>query len=78
MTNARSSISAPANLDAVPRPRAGRRRPDANSIWRFREALTKSGVVERLFEVFDRKLRTPGYPASWRTQAIKEGRVPEG
>ena len=31
--------------------------PDANTIWTFREALTKTGAVERLFELFDRQLR---------------------
>ena len=27
--------------------------PDANTIWTFREALTKAGAVERRFELFD-------------------------
>ena len=35
--------------------------PDANTIWTFREALTKAGTVERLFELFDRQLRAAGY-----------------
>ena len=37
--------------------------PDANTIWTFREALTKAGAVERLFALFDRQLRAAGYPA---------------
>ena len=27
--------------------------PDANTIWTFREALTKAGAIERLFALFD-------------------------
>jgi hypothetical protein len=30
--------------------------PDANTIWTFREALTKAGAVERLFELLDGSL----------------------
>ena len=37
--------------------------PDANTIWTFREALTKAGATERLFELFDRALRAAGYLA---------------
>jgi IS5 family transposase len=37
--------------------------PDANTIWTFREALTKAGAIERLFELFDRELRSAGYLA---------------
>jgi transposase, IS5 family len=37
--------------------------PDANTIWTFREAMTKTGAVERLFELFDRQLRAAGYLA---------------
>jgi transposase, IS5 family len=37
--------------------------PDANTIWTFREALSKAGAVERLFELFDRQLRAAGYLA---------------
>ena len=37
--------------------------PDANTIWTFREALTKAGAVERLFELFDQELRAQGYLA---------------
>jgi transposase, IS5 family len=37
--------------------------PDANTIWTFREALTKAGAIERLFEFFDRELRSAGYLA---------------
>jgi len=37
--------------------------PDANTIWTFREAMTKAGAIERLFELFDRELRSAGYLA---------------
>jgi transposase, IS5 family len=37
--------------------------PDANTIWTFREALTRAGAIERLFELFDRELRSAGYLA---------------
>jgi transposase, IS5 family len=37
--------------------------PEANTIWTFREALTKAGAVERLFELFDRQRRAAGYLA---------------
>jgi transposase, IS5 family len=37
--------------------------PDANTIWTFREALSKAGAVERLFDLFDRQLRAAGYLA---------------
>jgi transposase, IS5 family len=37
--------------------------PDANTIWTFREALTRAGAIERLFETFDRELRAAGYLA---------------
>jgi IS5 family transposase len=37
--------------------------PDANTIWTFREALTKAGAIERLFELFDQQLRAQGYLA---------------
>jgi transposase, IS5 family len=37
--------------------------PDANTIWTFREALTKAGAIERLFALFDRQLRAAGYLA---------------
>jgi transposase, IS5 family len=37
--------------------------PDANTLWTFREALTKAGAIERLFELFDRELRSAGYLA---------------
>jgi transposase, IS5 family len=38
--------------------------PDANTIWTFREALTKAGAILRLFELFDRELRAAGYLAT--------------
>ena len=31
--------------------------PDANTIWTFREALTKAGAIERLFTLYDQQLR---------------------
>ena len=37
--------------------------PDANTIWTFREALTRAGATLRLFELFDRELRVAGYLA---------------
>ncbi len=37
--------------------------PDANTIWAFREALKRTGAVERLFAQFDAALRAAGYLA---------------
>ena len=37
--------------------------PDANTIWTFREALTKAGAIETLFARFDQVLRDAGYLA---------------
>ena len=37
--------------------------PDANTIWTFREALTRTGAIQRLFALFDRELRAKGYLA---------------
>jgi IS5 family transposase len=37
--------------------------PDANTIWTFREALTRAGAIEPLFTLFDQALRTAGYLA---------------
>ena len=37
--------------------------PDANTIWTFREALTKAGAIAQLFELFDQELRAQGYLA---------------
>jgi transposase, IS5 family len=37
--------------------------PDANTIWTFREALTRAGAIERLFALFDQELRAAGYLA---------------
>ena len=34
--------------------------PDANTIWTFREALTKAGAIEPLFAHFDQALRDAG------------------
>jgi len=37
--------------------------PDANTIWTFREQLTKGGAIERLFALFDKALCEAGYLA---------------
>ena len=37
--------------------------PDANTVWTFREALTKAGAIEPLFALFDQALRGAGYLA---------------
>ncbi|HEX2525177.1 MAG TPA: IS5 family transposase [Geminicoccus sp.] len=37
--------------------------PDANTIWMFREVLTKADAIERLLDLFDRQLREAGYLA---------------
>lgn len=37
--------------------------PDARTIWLFREKLTTSGAIKRLFERFDAMLRQAGYIA---------------
>jgi len=37
--------------------------PDANTIWTFREQLTKAGAIQGLFDRFDRTLREAGYLA---------------
>lgn len=41
----------------------GSKVPDATTVWRFREDLTKAGIVERLFDTFDTHLRTNGFEA---------------
>ena len=35
--------------------------PDRNTIWTFRERLTRAGVIDALFLAFDRALRGAGY-----------------
>ena len=35
--------------------------PDRNTIWTFRERLTRAGVIDALFLAFDRVLRGAGY-----------------
>jgi IS5 family transposase len=42
----------------------GDRRPDENTIRLFREWLTRSGTIEKLFEEFDRQLEASGYLAT--------------
>src|SRR3954451_15534430 len=37
--------------------------PAPNTIWTFREALTKAGAIEPLFALFDQALREAGYLA---------------
>jgi len=37
--------------------------PDANTIWTFREALKRSGAIDRLFACFDARLKEAGYLA---------------
>ena len=37
--------------------------PDANTIWTYREALKRAGVVDTLFRRFDAALRVVGYLA---------------
>ena len=37
--------------------------PDATTIWRFREALTRAGVIRELFDTFDRHLSEQGFQA---------------
>jgi hypothetical protein len=37
--------------------------PDAKTLWLYREALTKAGVVEELFEMFDGLRKDKGYLA---------------
>src|ERR1700750_782218 len=37
--------------------------PDANTIWTFREQLTKAAAIEPLFARFDQALRAAGYLA---------------
>lgn len=37
--------------------------PDAKTVWLFREQLTEAGLVERLFDRFDKFLRKSGFTA---------------
>jgi len=37
--------------------------PDATTLWLFREKLAKAGLIERLFDRFDRHLAAKGYIA---------------
>ena len=39
----------------------GDRVPDAKTIWKFRERLTRAGAVDRLFRRFDDAVRAAGY-----------------
>ena len=40
-----------------------RKSPDATTIWRFREALVKAGVIQELFDTFGRHLEEKGFCA---------------
>lgn len=40
-----------------------RKAPDATTVWRFREALTKAGVIQELFDTFERHLTEQGFQA---------------
>ncbi|NWG70399.1 MAG: IS5 family transposase [Parvularculaceae bacterium] len=42
----------------------GEKAPDRNTIWTFREALKKAGVVDALFAAFDRAITASGYRAT--------------
>jgi IS5 family transposase len=37
--------------------------PDAKTLWLYREALAQTGLVEKLFDMFDAHLRAHGYAA---------------
>ena len=37
--------------------------PDAKTLWLYREAMTKAGVIEELFDMFDAFLKEKGYLA---------------
>jgi IS5 family transposase len=37
--------------------------PDEKTVWNYREALTQSGTMKKLFELFDRYLTDAGYKA---------------
>ena len=40
-----------------------RKAPDATTIWRFREALVRAGVIQELFDTFERHLTEQGFQA---------------
>jgi IS5 family transposase len=42
----------------------GEKAPDRNTIWTFREALKKAGVIDDLFAAFDRAITHSGYRAT--------------
>jgi IS5 family transposase len=42
----------------------GDKTPDRNTIWTFREALKKAGVIDDLFAAFDRAITHSGYRAT--------------
>jgi IS5 family transposase len=42
----------------------GDKAPDRNTVWTFREALKKAGVIDDLFAAFDRAITRSGYRAT--------------
>jgi transposase, IS5 family len=58
--------------------------PDATTVWLFREALAKAGLVKTLFERFNGYLDAKGYIAPKQrntreeNEAIKAGKTPDG
>jgi len=42
----------------------GDKAPDRNTIWTFREALKKAGVIDELFAAFDAQITASGYHAT--------------
>lgn len=42
----------------------GDKTPDRNTIWTFREALKKAGVIDELFAAFDAQITASGYRAT--------------
>lgn len=42
---------------------ASQKSPDATTIWRFRETLVEAGVMQELFEIFNRHLEEQGFRA---------------
>ena len=49
--------------------------PDATTIWRFKEALTKAGLIATLHETFNRHLDELGFQAS-KGQIVEASIVP--
>ena len=47
----------------------GDKAPDRNTIWTFREALKKAGVIDDLFTAFDTQITASGYSRGPRTSS---------